>query len=200
MITVIDLNISNLSSVLNALNFLKIKYKVSNSKEDIIKASHLILPGVGTFSAGMDRLKNKCILEVLKEQIITEKKPILGICLGMQMFFESSEESKGVKGLGVLEGKVIKLPKSKDYTIPRIGWAESQVTKDFLCFKKDKKADFYYIHSYYTKITNESDMAIATEKSKITGAVFKENIYGTQFHPEKSHKLGLKILESFAKI
>jgi glutamine amidotransferase len=200
MINIINLNISNLASVLNAFDYLKINYRVSNSKKDIVNASHLILPGVGTFSAGMDSLKKNNIIDTLKEQIMVKKKPILGICLGMQMFFENSEESFGTQGLGLLKGQVIKLPKSEEYTIPRIGWASSYLEKDFLGLKKGDEADFYYIHSFYAKNKDKSDLAISTENIKITGAVSKENIFGTQFHPEKSHKTGLKILENFTKI
>lgn len=200
MLVVINLKISNLSSVLNALNYLKIKYKVSDKKADLKKASALILPGVGTFEAGMEALEKADILKTLQEEVLKNKKPILGICLGMQMFFASSEESPGVKGLALLGGEVVRLPRSGDYTIPRIGWGESYVKKDFLGLKEGATADFYYIHSFYAKVKNKSILAVLSEKNDITGAVHSGNIYGCQFHPEKSHKYGLAILKAFADL
>lgn len=200
MLVVINLNISNLSSVLNALDYLNLKYKVSDKKSEIKSASALILPGVGTFGAGMDALKKSHLIGTIEDEVLKKKKPILGICLGMQMFFESSEESPGAKGLSLFEGKVNKLPPSDDYTIPRIGWGESLLKRDFLALKKNDKADFYYIHSFCAEPKDKSIIAITSESSEITGAVQKDNIYGTQFHPEKSHTRGLTILKEFSRL
>lgn len=199
MITVVNLGISNLSSVLNALEYLGIEFCVSSDKDEIAKATHIILPGVGTFGKGMEQLKAKGLIEVIREQALKNKKPVFGICLGMQLMFESSEESGGVEGLGLLKGKVIKLPKSEKYTIPRIGWAESVFKKDFLGFNKGDKADFYYIHSFYC-VPNDSEVtAITNEDENICCAVQDNNIFGCQFHPEKSHKAGLSLLKQFAQ-
>lgn len=200
MLVVINLNISNLSSVLNALDFLKVEYKVSNKKNEIKKASVLILPGVGTFGAGMGSLQKNDLICTLKEEVLINKKPILGICLGMQLFFELSEESPAVIGLSLLKGKVEKLPESQDYTIPRIGWGESKLKKDFLSLSVGEKKDFYYIHSFFANPADKSIIAITTERNDVTGAVLKDNIYGCQFHPEKSYTTGLLILKEFSKV
>lgn len=200
MLVVINLKISNLSSVLNALDYLSIKYKVSSDKADIKRASALILPGVGTFEAGMEALNKSDLLKSLREEVLVNKKPILGICLGMQMFFDTSEESPGVRGLSFIKGDVIRLRPSRDYTIPRIGWGESYVRADFLSLNVGDVADFYYIHSYFARVADKSVVAISTETNDVTGAVRKENVYGCQFHPEKSHKSGLRILTEFAKL
>lgn len=200
MLVVIDLNISNLNSVLNALDFLKIDYVVSNKSDDIKKATKFILPGVGTFEAGMNALNKYDITDSLVEEVVKKGKPILGICLGMQLFFETSEESPGISGLGLLRGDVIKLPENSAYTIPRIGWAESVFEKDFLGFEKDQKADFYYIHSFYAKPKDSTVIAISSEAGLVTGAVSSNNIFGCQFHPEKSHKNGLKMITNFSEL
>lgn len=199
MITVVNLGISNLNSVLNALSYLGIDFCISNKKEEITKATHLILPGVGTFGEGMSQLKEKGLVEILREEVLNNKKPILGICLGMQLMFESSEESTGIEGLGLIKGDVIKLPKSDKYTIPRIGWAESNFKKDFLGFNRGDDMDFYYIHSFYCKPAVSEIVAITDEEGNIACSVQDGNIFGCQFHPEKSHKAGLTLLKQFAQ-
>lgn len=199
MITVINLGMSNLSSVLNALTYLELDFCVSDKKEEVAMASRIILPGVGTFGEGMNRIREKDLFETLREEVLVNGKPIMGICLGMQLLFELSEESIGVEGLGLSKGTVIKLPKSDKYTIPRIGWAGSVFKKDFLGFNKDEIADFYYIHSFYCNPINKNIVSIMDEDKNITCAIQDNNIYGCQFHPEKSHKAGLKLLKQFSK-
>ena len=199
MIALINLGNSNIQSVINALNYLKIEYiKVSNNN-DLERCDRIILPGVGTFDNGMKRLEELNLLETLRREVLIKNKPILGICLGMQMLFESSEESPHVKGLNFVSGKVVCLPLSDNYKIPRIGWAESKVHFDFLGLKENQKIDFYYIHSFYVTPQNKDIVAIDTDM-ELTSAIQYKNIYGCQFHPEKSHLYGLKILESFAKV
>lgn len=199
MITVINLEISNLNSVLNALKYLEIEFCVSDKKEEIEKATHIILPGVGTFGKGMEQLKSKGLIEPIRKQAFEKKIPVMGICLGMQLLFESSEESPGAEGLGLLKGNVIKLPKSEKYTIPRIGWAESIFKQDFLGFKNGDKTDFYYIHSFYCNPSDKNVIAIVNEDDNIACAIKENKIYGCQFHPEKSHKAGLNLLKNFAQ-
>lgn len=200
MIAVVNLGISNLSSVLNALKYLELPYFILNNPNELCNSSHIILPGVGTFGEGMKQLENRGLTAILREEVLSKKKPVIGICLGMQLLFESSEESPDAKGLSLIQGKVIKLPKSIKYTIPRIGWAESNIKKDFLGFNKDNKIDFYYIHSYYCKPEKEEIISITDEEEAITCAINKNNIYGCQFHPEKSHKAGLNLLKHFASL
>ncbi|GHT92370.1 imidazole glycerol phosphate synthase subunit HisH [Spirochaetia bacterium] len=200
MIAVIDMGISNLNSVLNALAYLNIEYVVSFSKDDIGNASHIILPGVGTFGQGMNQLHQRGLTTAIKIEIQVNKKPILGICLGMQMLFESSEESPGINGIGLLAGNVIQLKNSGNYTIPRIGWAESLFEKDFLGFSRNDVADYYYIHSFCCNPKDKEVIAITSEDKTVVSAVKSNVIYGCQFHPEKSHRAGLKILEQFSKV
>lgn len=199
MITVVNLGISNLSSVLNALNFLGIDFCVSDDKDKIAKASHIILPGVGTFGAGMEQLQKKDLIDVIRNKTLKQNTPILGICLGMQLLFQTSEESPNVEGLSLIDGNVIRLPKSDKYTIPRIGWAESIFKKDFLSFKRNDVSDFYYIHSFYCVPKDENVISITDEDNNIACAVQDKNIFGCQFHPEKSHKAGLNLLKTFAQ-
>jgi glutamine amidotransferase len=198
LIAVINLGNSNITSIINALEHLSIDYKITEDKEDLINCEKILLPGVGTFGNGVKQLKNLNLFDTLKDEVLNKKKPILGICLGMQLLFDSSEESMGVDGLSLLKGSVIKLPTSSTYSIPRIGWASSTLNFDFLSLKKDEQIDFYYIHTFYVKPEDDSIISISTDNN-ITSAINFENIYGCQFHPEKSHIKGLNILEAFAK-
>lgn len=198
MVAVIDLQISNLSSVTNALHFLGIEHAITRKASDVAAASHLILPGVGTFEAGIEALERQNIKDTVIRRVVDDHTPILGICLGMQLFFEESAESPGVRGLCLLEGHVAKLIESDEYNIPRIGWAESAFVKRYLSVEKQKKADFYYLHSYHAVPSDPAMVTITSgNKNKIVAAFQKDNIYGMQFHPEKSHIAGLRLLKSF---
>jgi len=199
MIAVINLGNSNITSIINALEYLNIKYIVTKNYRDIEKCSKILLPGVGSFGNGIDELMRLNLFNTLKSEVLVNKKPILGICLGMQLLFEKSEESLNVEGLSLLKGEVVKLPDSVYYTIPRIGWADSRVNFDFLSLKKDEQIDFYYIHSFYVHPDDKSIVSISTDKN-ITSAINFKNIYGCQFHPEKSYTKGLQILEGFVKL
>lgn len=199
MIALVNLGNSNIQSVINTLNYLKIDYVITNKKKDIAQCNKIILPGVGTFSNSILKLKELDIFDMLKDEVLIKDKPILGICLGMQLFFQNSEESDDVDGLCLLRGKVVSIPKSRNYSIPRIGWADSKVNFDFLGLKKDNIKDFYYIHSYHVQPNDKSIIAINTDDN-LTSAIKYKNIYGCQFHPEKSHLDGFKILESFSKV
>ena len=138
------------------------------------------------------------MINSLQENVLEQQKPLLGICLGMQLLFDFSDEAEGVKGLGFIKGKVTRLPSSPSYTIPRIGWEDSEVSFDFLGLKKNEIVDFYYLHSFHGCPQDRDIISIKTENN-ITAAIHYNNIYGCQFHPEKSHKPGLKILKTFAK-
>ena len=162
LIALINLGNSNIQSVVNVLDRLSIDYIVTDSVNDIKKCDKIILPGVGTFGSGISRLKKLGLFDIIKEEVVNNK-PILGICLGMQMLFESSEESNGVDGLGLVKGMVVRLPLSKKYKIPRIGWADSEVKFDFLGLKRDQNIDLYYIHSYYVKTDDLGIVSINTD-------------------------------------
>ena len=198
MIGVINLGNSNLMSMLNSLDFLHLPYRVITAPEELDAADRILLPGVGTFGNGVAMLHRQHLYHRIKEEVLGNHKPILGVCLGMQLLYNSSAESEGAEGLGLLAGEVRPLPPSDDYTIPRIGWAQSRVVKPFFGFEPGTERDFYYIHSFYVEPADRSEIAIATE-TDITAAISREHIFGCQFHPEKSHKAGLDILKRFAE-
>lgn len=199
MIALINLGNSNIQSVINTLDYLSISYIETDEACKLDKCDKIILPGVGSFGNGILRLKELQLFDAIKKEVVDNNKPILGICLGMQLLFESSEETTGVEGLGLVKGKVVALPLSQNYKIPRIGWADSKLNLDFLGLKKNQNIDFYYVHSYYVKPNDLSIVAIDTD-AQLTSAINYKNIYGCQFHPEKSHTSGLKIIKSFAKL
>ena len=199
MITLVNLKNSNIRSVINSLNFLKVDYHVTNNFTDLKTSDKIILPGVGSFGAGMKALEELSLIDALREEVVANQKPFLGICLGMQLLFESSSESPGVAGLGFIDGCVERIKDSKEYSIPRIGWADSRINFDFLGMKKDDITDFYYIHTYHTNPKDKNIIAIQSENN-IVSAIQYGNIYGCQFHPEKSHKNGLKLIKSFADL
>jgi len=199
MIGVINLGNSNLMSLSNSLDYLNISYNIVKEKAQLVNVDKIILPGVGTFGNGVEQLQKLGLFESIVDEVKKNNKPILGICLGMQLLFNKSQESPGYKGLSLLNGDVIDLPALETYSIPRIGWAESKINFDFLGMKKDDLIDFYYIHSFYVKPTDENIVSIITE-GMITASVQNKHIYGCQFHPEKSHRSGLEILKKFSEI
>ncbi len=196
MIAIIDYGAGNLKSVTNALDFLRIKYKITGKKEDIKKADKLIFPGVGSFGDCMSSLKKKGLIEPLKEEL--KKKPYLGICLGLQVLFEKSEESPDIRGLNILEGNVERF-KSKNLKIPHIGWNTIKIIKENKLLKDIKNNSyFYFVHSFYVKPVNKEIISTKTDYGiSYCSGIAKDNIFAFQFHPEKSDKLGLKILKNF---
>lgn len=199
MIAVIDYGAGNLKSITNALDFLKVKYKVTDKVSDIEKADKIIFPGVGSFGDCVKSLKKKGLFESLKKEII--RKPYLGICLGLQVLFESSEESIGVKGLSIFKGKCKKF-KSKDLKIPQIGWNSIKIINKKSLLLKNIKNDFYFyfVHSYYVDPKDKEIILTKTDYGiDFVSAIEKDNIFATQFHPERSGNIGLKILENFVK-
>ncbi|MBS3169528.1 imidazole glycerol phosphate synthase subunit HisH [Candidatus Woesearchaeota archaeon] len=197
-ILVIDYHVGNHRSVLNALSLLGYHYKVSSEKEEIAKAPAYILPGVGAFSEAMTNLQNLGIIDTLKEQILNHKKPILGICLGMQVLAESSTENGFHKGLGIIKGSVMRIDSHKDIKIPHVGWNNLSIhQKDPLFTRTDEEAHFYFDHSYHIACDHSIISATCTHGSEITAAIQSDNIFGVQFHPEKSQKNGLLLLRGF---
>lgn len=194
-ISIIDYLGGNLFSIVKIFRYLGFDPVVSDNPDCWVKADLLVFPGQGNFLQAMQELsKNEKIL-ILKE--ILKYKPFLGICLGMQILFEESEEAPGVKGLGIFKGKVKKLPSKK---IPHLGWNQVKLDKDSAIFRGiSNNSFFYFVHSYY--ILPEEDIVFGKTNYEIEFPSFiqKENIVGTQFHPEKSSKNGLKFLENFLK-
>lgn len=203
MIAIVDYGIGNLASVLNMFKKIGVKdVVISNDKEVLAKADKLLLPGVGAFDAGMGNLENSGLLPVLNEKALKEKVPVLGICLGMQLLTKRSEEGKK-NGLGWIDAETIKfnpVPELK-LKVPNMGWNYITVQRENPLIDTKGKNRFYFVHSYYVKCFDE-EQSLATSHFDIdfTCMVNKENIFGAQFHPEKSLKFGMKLLENFSRI
>ncbi len=202
MIVIIDYGMGNLRSIYKALKRLEIEAKISANVHDIEAAERLILPGVGHFGRGMQNLRDMGVLEVLTRKVIEEKTPILGICLGMQLFCKSSEEGAS-EGLGWLNAETVRfdVQDKNQYTIPHIGWNSLAFRKEQPLFSGLQNRDlFYFVHSYHLVChEDENVLSSTTYDYPFVSAVQKDNIFGTQFHPEKSHKIGLGILKNFAE-
>ncbi len=199
MIAVIDYGAGNLKSITNALDFLKVKYKVTDSSKEIEDANKIIFPGVGAFGNCVNALKKREIFETLKKEI--NKKPYLGICLGLHVLFESSEESPKVEGLSIFKGKCLRF-KSKNLKIPQIGWNSIRIiNKDSILLKNIKNNSYlYFVHSYYVEPEDKRMILTKTNYGiDFVSGIGKGNIFGVQFHPERSGSIGLKILENFLK-
>jgi glutamine amidotransferase len=203
MIVIVDYGIGNLASVLNMFKKAGVKNVCISSDETVIeKATKLILPGVGAFDAGMDNLEKSGLIPLLNKKVMEDKIPLLGICLGMQLLTKKSEE--GVKpGLGWIDAETLKfnLDPSLKLKVPHMGWNYIKVLNQNPLIDMGSKNRFYFVHSYYVKCKDESQ-SIATSHFGIdfTCMVNKDNIYGAQFHPEKSLKFGMQVLENFAKL
>ena len=201
MIAIIDYDAGNIMSVKKAVEFLGYEAVITRDEEVLLSAEKVILPGVGAFSVAMDKLNEYNLVPVIKK-IIDKGTPFLGICLGLQLLFDSSEEAPGVKGLSVLPGKVIRFPESDELKIPQIGWNSLKFPKESKLFKGIAEDSYvYFVHSYYLKADNRDDVAATSDYGIIyDAAVEHDNIFATQFHPEKSSSVGLKILENFINL
>ncbi|MBZ7944369.1 MULTISPECIES: imidazole glycerol phosphate synthase subunit HisH [Campylobacter] len=200
MIGVIDYGAGNLNSVLKALEKIGIENFLIRKKEDFSKAKKLILPGVGSFKDAMTYLKKIDFIEPLKEEVLQIKKPILGICLGMQLFLEKGYEGGICNGLGFLEGEVVEFERT-NLKIPHMGWNDLEILKQEPLYKDISLLnDFYFVHSFYVKCDEKFISAKAHYGHKFTASIQKDNIFGVQFHPEKSQILGLKLLENFSRL
>lgn len=201
MIAIIDYDAGNIKSVEKALLFLGEEVVVTRDKAIILNADKAILPGVGSFGDAMNKLSEYDLVDTIKAFINTGR-PFLGICLGLQLLFEESEESPGVPGLGIFKGKIIKFTENKGYKIPQIGWNSLEINPESGLFKGIPNESYvYFVHSYYLQAEDESIVAARTEYADtFHSAVEKNNVFACQFHPEKSSDVGLKILSNFAKM
>lgn len=201
MIAIIDYDAGNLRSVEKALLALGEKPVVSRDRETILNADKVILPGVGSFGDAMGRLGQYGLVEVIR-QAAAQGTPLLGICLGLQLLFSGSDESEGVEGLGILPGRILRIPPSPGLKIPHMGWNSLSITPGTRLFQGiEEGAYVYFVHSYYLKAKEESIVAASTEYSThIHAAVEWGNIFACQFHPEKSGDVGLKILKNFISL
>lgn len=202
LVCIIDYGIGNLTSVKNALALLGITAIISNNIENIQRASHLILPGVGAFGEGMHNLRERNLLSVLNDEVMQKKKKILGICLGMQLFASKGFEYGEHDGLGFISGDVMKLDVPAELRLPHIGWNNVSVSKTHQLTKNfDHEPIFYFVHSYHLVPKDPSVVAGTASYGKEFAVIIeKENIYGAQFHPEKSHSDGLQILKNFVTL
>ncbi len=200
MIAVIDYGVGNLRSVEKALHFLGYEARVSGDKDFISKADGVILPGVGAFADAMERLK-KDGMDKMVHQLVETGKPFLGICLGMQLLFDYSEEGGRVRGLGVLPGRIKRLPENLALKVPHMGWNKLKAAGDNPLLRNlENNAYVYFVHSYYLEAENKEDVIATTHYGiEFDVAVSRDNIFATQFHPEKSGRTGLKILKNFAE-
>ena len=201
MIAIIDYDAGNLKSVEKALQYLGEECIVTSDKEKLLKADKIILPGVGAFGDAMEKLHKFGLVDVI-HKLVKENKPFLGICLGLQLMFESSEEGPGVKGLGLLPGKIVKFPEKEGFKIPHMGWNSIDVKEGSRLFKGVSNNSYvYFVHSYYLQAENENDVAATTEYiTHVHASVEHDNIFACQFHPEKSGDVGLRILKNFCEL
>ena len=196
MIVLVDYGMGNINSVLKALKRIGYKAIASSKKEDIESADMLILPGVGHFKKGMENLRKLDLIEILNKKVIKGKTPILGICLGMQLLTSYSEEGR-MAGLGWIKGNTVKFKLSKEFKIPHIGWNNIEVEKENPIFS-EKSDQFYFAHSFHVVPENEENVLLTTYYGeRFVSGIWKENILGVQFHPEKSQERGLEIIKKF---
>ena len=199
MIAIVDYDAGNIKSVEKALQHLGEKPVVTRDTEEIFKADKVIVPGVGAFEDAMKRMESYNLKEVLRD-VAGKGTPILGICLGLQLFFERSDESEqNVEGLCLLPGEIVRFPETEGYKIPHMGWNSIEINpKSRLLRNIPNRSYVYFVHSYYLKARNEEDVAATTDYIvDVHAAAEHDNIFATQFHPEKSGEIGLQILNNF---
>lgn len=201
MITIIDYGMGNIGSIKNMLKRIGVPATITSDIDEIQKAIKIILPGVGAFDYAMKRINESGLREILDYKALTEKIPILGICLGMQLLTNGSEEGNG-SGLGWVAASTFKIPDSKELKVPHMGWnvvepsTPNPLTKGF-----ESETRFYFVHSYYVQVEDEKSSILKTDYGvQFDSAIAHDNIYGVQFHPEKSHRFGMRILTNFAEL
>lgn len=201
MVAVIDYDAGNIRSVEKAVEALDKQVVVTRSPEEILNADHVILPGVGAFGDAMEKLHKYDLAGVIRE-VTVKKTPFLGICLGLQLLFDSSEESEGVDGLGILPGRIVRIPEEKELKIPHIGWNSLSYPNQGRLFQGIPEQSYvYFVHSYYLRAENAEIVKATTEYGVLIHAsVEKDNIFACQFHPEKSSETGMRILKNFLDI
>ena len=201
MIAIIDYDAGNIKSVEKAIQYLGEEAVVTRDRDVILSADGVILPGVGAFGDAMGRLHEYGLVDVIHE-CVARKRPFLGICLGLQLLFERSEESPGVEGLGVLEGEIVRLPAESGLKIPHIGWNNLKFPRKGKLFEGvDEDSYVYFVHSYYLRAKDPGIVTATTDYGvTVHASVEKENVFACQYHPEKSSEVGLKMLENFIRL
>ena len=198
MVAIIDYDAGNIKSVEKAVIALGHEVKVTRDRAEILAAEHVILPGVGSFGDAMGKLHEYALTEIIHE-VVEQKTPFLGICLGLQLMFESSEESEGIEGLGLLPGKIVRIPDKEELKVPHIGWNSLKFPNKGILFEGLPEESYvYFVHSYYLKAKEPKIVMATTEYSTLIHAsVEKNNVFACQFHPEKSSEVGMTILKNF---
>ena len=201
MTAIIDYDAGNIKSVEKALLFLGENACVTREKEKILGADKVILPGVGSFGRAMEKIRSYGLEDVIKETI-DKGTPFLGICLGLQLLFERSEESPGAEGLGILKGEILRIPDTPGLKIPHMGWNSLEFRNNGRLFAGLPQESYvYFVHSYYLKAADEGIVTAVTEYgTQIHASVEQDNIFACQFHPEKSSDVGIRILQNFISI
>ena len=201
MIAVIDYDAGNIRSVEKALLLLGQEVRITQDAGEILSADKVILPGVGAFGDAMDNIRKRGLEPVIR-QVVDKGTPFVGICLGLHLLFERSEEAPGVKGLGLLKGEILKIPEKEGMKIPHMGWNSLHLEHDGKLFRGiEEQAYVYFVHSYYLKAEDENIVKASTEYcTHIHASVEKGNIFACQFHPEKSSDVGLHILKNFIEL
>ena len=201
MIAIIDYDAGNIKSVEKAFQALGEEVVLTRDKDLILNADGVVLPGVGAFGDAMEKLHRYELVDVIRE-VVAKEKPFLGICLGLQLMFEKSDESPGVEGLSLLKGEILHIPEESGLKIPHIGWNSLKYPNHGRLYKGLKEDDYvYFVHSYYLKAQDESIVTATTEYGTLIHAsVEKGNVFACQFHPEKSSEVGLQILKNFVEI
>ena len=201
MIAIIDYDAGNIKSVEKALQYIGEDTVISRDRDEILSADKVVLPGVGAFGDAMQKLKDYNLVNTIYD-VVEQKTPFLGICLGLQLLFENSDETPGVSGLGILPGEIVRIPDKPGFKIPHIGWNSLQLSNDGRLFQGiDEQSYVYFVHSYYLRAREESIVKASTEYvTHIHASVEKDNVFACQFHPEKSGDVGLSILKNFVAI
>lgn len=201
MITIVNYGVGNPGALVNMFEFLGYDARITDEVTRILDASHLVLPGVGAFDTAMNRLRNSQLIPWLEQAVLERKVPLLGVCLGMQLLGRRSEEGLA-EGLGWIAGEAVRMQPNPTFNIkiPFMGWADIKCAPTAILFDKDIEQRFYFTHSYQMRCDHQSDVA-ATYRSDepVVSAVQHENVYGVQFHPEKSHRFGMRLLSNFVE-
>ena len=201
MIAIIDYDAGNIKSVEKAMLLLGQEVKITRDKDEILNADKVILPGVGAFGDAMGKLHQYGLVGVIKE-VVKKGTPFIGICLGLQLLFESSDETPGVEGLGILKGKILRIPDKEGLKIPHMGWNSLKFPTEGRLFKGLPEDSYvYFVHSYYLAAEDESIVTATTEYSTLIHASVEQgNVFACQFHPEKSSDVGIQILKNFVEL
>lgn len=201
MISIVDYGMGNLGSVLNMFKKINVAARLVQNPDELNMAEKILLPGVGSFDKAMQKINENGFREILDRKALNEKIPVLGICLGMQLLTNESEEGT-LPGLSWINASTKRFPKDMGLKVPHMGWNIVDLKEESLLTRNlDRESRFYFVHSYYVKVANPINSILSTKYGiSFDSAIQKDNIYGAQFHPEKSHKFGMQLLKNFAAL